>query len=92
MTAGARRIPDALLERYLSDSLDAAERARLEMALADSLQDRVRLEELRSDSTAFLIQHPPAPLVARFQEERRRERWWRWLALFTAVLPVAGIH
>jgi anti-sigma factor RsiW len=77
MKPQVRRIPDVLLERYLADSLNAAERIRLEASLADSLQDRARLEELRTDSRAFLIQHPPAPLVARFQEEQRQGRWWR---------------
>lgn len=69
MTAEARHIPDALLERYLTDSLDAAERARLEATLADSRQDQARLAELRADSEAFLLRHPPDSLVARFREE-----------------------
>ncbi len=90
MTPETRRIPDALLERYLADALDAAERARLDANLADSPRDRARLEELRADSAAFLIQHPPAPLVARFREERRRALWWRWMGLLIPTLAAAA--
>jgi hypothetical protein len=89
MTPQTRRIPDALLDRYLADSLDAAERDRLETRMADSPLDRARLDELRADSAAFLIQHPAGPLVARFEEEQRRARWWRWPALLFPVLAAA---
>lgn len=75
MTPQARRIPDTLLERYLTDALDAQTKALLEATLAESPEDRARLEELRADSAAFLIQHPPGPLVERFRQERKRARW-----------------
>jgi hypothetical protein len=91
MTPEARRIPDALLERYLTDSLDAEEKARLEACLADSPQDRARLGELRADSAAFLIQHPPALLVSRFQEGQRRALWWRRSALLIPALAAAAV-
>jgi hypothetical protein len=91
MTNGARRIPDSLLERYLADALDALARARLEATLASSPEDQARLDELRADSAAFLIQHPPEPLVERFRQERQRARWWRWPALFISVLAVAAV-
>lgn len=91
MTPESRRIPDALLERYLADSLDAAEKARLDANLTDSPRDQARLEELRADSAAYLIQHPPAPLVVRFQEGRRRALWWRWTALLIPTLAAAAV-
>jgi anti-sigma factor RsiW len=68
---------DALLERYLAGALDEESRARVETLLADSAAARARLEELRADSAAFLLLHPPGPLVAHFKEERRRS-WWQW--------------
>lgn len=75
MTPHPRRIPEALLERYLTDSLDAEQRARLDAALTHAPQERARLEALRADSAAFLLRNPPAPLVAKLQEPRRP--WWR---------------
>lgn len=75
MTLHPRPIPDALLERYLTDSLDAEQRARIEAALANAPQERARLEALRADSAAFLIRNPPGPLVAKLQVTRRP--WWR---------------
>jgi hypothetical protein len=91
MTSEPRRIPDALLERYLTDALPAAEKARIEAILAASPQDHQQLAELRADSEAFFLRHPPGPLVARFQEQTRRARWWRGSMLLVPVLVAAGI-
>lgn len=90
MTPHPRLIPDALLERYLTDSLDAEQRARLEAALTDAPQERARLEALRADSAAFLIRHPPGPLAAKLQEQRRP--WWRsGPALLVEALAVVAV-
>lgn len=75
MNAESRRVTEPLLEFYLVDSLDAEARAQVEAVLAESAADRKRLEELRAESTAFLVQHPPGPLVERF--EASQFRWWR---------------
>ena len=92
MTSQARRIPDSLLECYLADSLDALTRTRLEETLASSPVDRTRLEELRAESAAFLIQHPPGPLVERFRQERTRRRWWqRWPVLLAPVAAAVTV-
>ncbi|KFE67752.1 DUF4384 domain-containing protein [Hyalangium minutum] len=91
MSSEIRCVPDALLERYLTDSLSAADRDQLEARLMESPRDRARLEELRADSAAFLIQHPPAPLVARFRRQRRRRGGsWHWPTLLTEVLLVGA--
>jgi hypothetical protein len=91
MTLHPRRIPDSLLERYLTDALDAQAKALLEAALAGSPEDRARLEELRADSAAFLIQHPPGPFVERFRQERKRARWWREPALLIPMFAASAI-
>jgi hypothetical protein len=80
-----RRIKDALLERYLAGALPAEARAQLEAVLAESEADRARLKELEADSAAFLVKHPPGPLVAKYEASRRRG--WRWPAL---VLPLVA--
>jgi len=67
MNVGARRIPDPLLECYLVGSLDADARAEVEAALEESETDRARLVEMQAESAAFLEQHPPGPLVERFE-------------------------
>lgn len=90
MTPEPRRIPDALLERYLTDALPAEAKARLEATLAASPGDQARLAELRADSSAFLLQHPPGPLVARLQEESRRARWWRRPLLLAPLLAATA--
>lgn len=94
MTPEPRRIPDALLERYLADALPAEAKARLEATLAASPGDQARLAELRADSAAFLLRHPPGPLVARLQEDARRAKRWRWpmlLAPLSAATAAAAI-
>jgi RNA polymerase sigma-70 factor len=73
MSAEARRILDSLLECYLVGALDAEARAEVEAALAESEVDRARFEELRAESEAFLIQHPPGPLVERFEASQQEE-------------------
>ena len=75
MSAGTRRVTEPLLEFYLVGSLDAEARAQVEAVLAESEADRARLAELRAESAAFLLHHPPGPLVARFESAPRR--WWR---------------
>jgi hypothetical protein len=82
-----RPIPDALLERYLAGDLDEARRKELEARLADSPEERARLDALRADSAAFLIKHPPGPLVAK--AEVARPRVPRWLALVLAPVATA---
>jgi anti-sigma factor RsiW len=89
MSVGSRRISDPLLECYLVGSLDKEARAEVEAALAQSEADRVRLAELRAESAAFLVQHPPRPLVKRFEVSPRR--WWHLpLALLAPVLAAAA--
>lgn len=59
MSARVRRILDPILECYLVGSLDAETRAQVESVLAESAADRNRLAELRTESAAFLMRHPP---------------------------------
>ena len=90
MTAQARRIPDALLERYVTDSLTGENKARLEAQLAASAEDQARLAELRADSAAFLLKYPPRVVVQRFEQDRRRARW-RWPLLLVPALAAATV-
>jgi hypothetical protein len=88
MSVRSRRLTEPLLECYLVGSLDAEARARVEAVLAESEADRARLDELRAESAAFLVQHPPGLLVERFESSQRR--WWRKpMALFAPVLAVS---
>ncbi len=73
----SRKVPDALLERYLAGDLGAERQAAIEAELKTSPEDQARFDELRADSAAFLIKHPPGPLVARATEGRSKRRWWR---------------
>lgn len=85
-----RRIPDALLERYLAQDLAAEARADVEAKLAASASERARLEELRADSAAYLIKHPPGPLLAKAGLDKpARPRWWLVLAPLGAVACLA---
>lgn len=89
MSVGSRRISDPLLECYLVGSLDKEARAEVTATLAESEADRARLAELRAESAAFLVQHPPRPLVKRFEASQRR--WWRIpLVLLAPVLAAAA--
>lgn len=86
----SRRLKDPLLEKYLAGALDEAARADLEKTLAQSPEDLRRVEELRADSAAFLVQHPPAAFAAKVA----RPAWggwkpWAWLPLAAAV--AAGV-
>jgi hypothetical protein len=90
MTPEPRHIPDALLERYLADALPAEAKSRLESTLASSPEDQARLAELRADSAAFLLQHPPGPLVARFQEDSQRAKGWRRPLLLAPLLAATA--
>lgn len=85
----ARTIKDALLERYLAGDLDPALRAQLDAALAASEPDRARLEELRADSAAFLVAHPPGPLAARVEARQRKRLAWRLLVPAVALSAMA---
>lgn len=90
MSTGPRRISEPMLEGYLVGALDARARAEVEAVLAESEADRARLEELRAESAAFLIQHPPGPLVARFEASQRRGWRGRMVLLLTPLLAVAA--
>lgn len=70
-----RRLKDALLERYLADAVAGEAKEQLEAILRDSPADQARLRELRADSEAFLTQHPPGQMAARFEKEFSRSRW-----------------
>lgn len=89
--SGGRRVKDSVLEAYLVDALAADARAGVEAALAASEADRARLEELRADSAAFLVQHPPGPLVARYEAERRSQGWRRRFFVLAPALAAASI-
>jgi anti-sigma factor RsiW len=90
MSVGSRRIVDSLLECYLVGSLDKEARAEVTAVLAESEADRDRLAQLRAESAAFLVQHPPTPLVKRFEVSPRR--WWRIpLVLLAPVLAAAAV-
>jgi hypothetical protein len=91
MSQGARRVQDAVLEMYLASALDEPARARVERVLAESEVDRARLAELRADSEAFLLSHPPAAFAARLEPARRRteRRWLPWLG--TALAASAAV-
>ncbi|WP_164015294.1 hypothetical protein [Pyxidicoccus trucidator] len=92
MSEGGRRLQEALLERYLADALSPEARRQVDAVLEASAADRERLAELRADSAAFLVQHPPGPLVARYEASQpaRRRPWWVLLvpALAASVLVV----
>jgi hypothetical protein len=91
MTPEPRRIPDALLERYLADALSAEAKARLETTLAASPGDQARLADLRADSAAFLLKHPPGPLVARFEADSRPQKWWQRHMLPAYAFGAVGV-
>ncbi|WP_224242293.1 MFS transporter [Hyalangium gracile] len=91
MTTGTRRIPDALLERYLTDSLQAEARTRLEATLERSPKDQQRLAELRADSAAVLLQHPSRTIVERLQKKRWRSGGWMWLALLVPAFAATAV-
>ena len=78
-----RPLPDALLERYLAGDLTGESLAKVERAIADSPSERARVEELRADSAAFLIRHPPGPLAAKLEKPKRS--WLLWLPLAAAA-------
>jgi hypothetical protein len=91
-----RRIKDALLERHLAGALAPQQAEEIARLLGESEADRARLAELEADNRAFLLQHPPAPLLARHEERRGRARrhWGQRLlvpaaalAAFVALLP-----
>ncbi|AKJ08376.1 uncharacterized protein DUF4384 [Archangium gephyra] len=77
MSQQGRRLQDAVLDMYLTGSLDPEARGRVESVLEGSEADRARLAELRADSEAFLVRHPPAAFVARLEPAPRgsTRRW-----------------
>lgn len=79
-----RPIPEALLERYAAGDLTGEALARVEQAIAANPAERARLDELRADSAAFLVKHPPGPVAARL-EKPTRPRWMWWVPLVAAA-------
>ena len=90
MSASGRKVRDALLERYLAQDLSAERKAEVDALLASSEVDRARLAELEADSRAFLIQHPPGRLVARYEKEHGRGRLWRTVAFIAGTSLAAA--
>lgn len=84
----SRQVKDPVLEAYQAETLDAAARAQVEQLLATSPADQARLTELRAESQAFLIQHPPAAFVAKLAPQKAKA-WWAWLPL--AALVATGL-
>ncbi|MBL8919737.1 MAG: hypothetical protein JNJ54_12795 [Myxococcaceae bacterium] len=82
-----RPIPQALLERYAAGDLSGEALERVERALASSPAEKARLDELRADSAAFLVQQPPGPVAAKL-EAPARPRWMFWVPL---VALAAGL-
>lgn len=78
-----RPLPDALLERYVAGDLAGESLAKVERAIAESPTERARVEELRADSAAFLVRHPPGPLAAKLEKPKRA--WMLWLPLAAAA-------
>ncbi|MGC4113722.1 MAG: hypothetical protein QM765_03490 [Myxococcales bacterium] len=83
----SRQIKDALLERYLAGDVTPEQRKSLDATLSASEDDRARLDELQKDTSAFLVAHPPGPLVAKVAE-RQRKRFF--LRLMIPAVAVAG--
>jgi hypothetical protein len=83
----SRPLPDGLLERYLAGELTGEALARVEKALAESSEERARVDALRADAAAFLIKHPPGPIAARLEPPRRS--WFQWLV--PALAAVAAL-
>ncbi len=87
-----RRIKDLMLERYLADAMPADEREAVEKTLRDSPADAARVAELRADSQAFLIQHPPAPFAARVLEQQKKPLWrYLWVPVAAALAAVVAV-
>ncbi len=86
----ARRLKDAVLERYLAEALAAPARAEVEAVLAASEPDRRRVEELRADSAAFLTSHPPGRFAAQVANKRRSKVFWA-LSLVPAAVLAASV-
>lgn len=86
-----RCIKDPLLEKYLAGAATADEASRIDQVLAASPDDARRLQELRAESEAFLLQYPPAAFVARAVAEPVRH--WRRPLLWLphAAGAVAGL-
>lgn len=87
------RIPDLVLERYLLGELPAERAAEVKRRLAEDPAEAERLEELRRDNAATLIQHPPRQVAE--QIRRRAGRPSRssprtWMFVLTPALAATA--
>lgn len=87
MSRAQRPIPQALLERYAAGDLPPEQQQHIAQQLAASADEQRRLDELRADSAAFLVKHPPGPLAAALSPARRP----RWLTALAPALAVAAV-
>ena len=88
----SRQVKDQVLEAFLAQTLDSAARTQVELLVASSPDDQARVAELRAESLAFLIQHPPAAFVAKLAPPKARAWWatpWAWVPL--GALVAAGL-
>jgi hypothetical protein len=76
------------LERYLAQALPLDEANAMRVALESSPDDLARWQELRADSEAFLVEHPPGPVWESLQKKGgvsatrpKRVRWAGFAAL-----------
>ena len=86
----SRLLKDAVLEKYLAGDAGPEATARVERALAQSPEDAQRLAELRADSAAFLLLHPPARAASRLSPAPPR-RWQVWAPLVGAAVAAAVV-
>ena len=87
----SRQVKDPVLEAYLAESLDAEARAKVDQLLTSSPEDRQRVDELRAESQAFLIQHPRLTRLP--EPESPWSRWWSrpWFVLPLAAAVAAAL-
>lgn len=76
----SRRLKDAVLEKYLAGDAGAELAAMVERTLDGSPDDAARLAELRADSAAFLLLHPPGRAAQKLAPAPRRLFAWAPLA------------
>lgn len=86
-----RPIPDALLELYLLDELPSNAKADVEARLSASAAEQARLDDLRADSAAFFVSHPPASLAARVVPSKAPSRWAAWFSVALAGATAASL-
>jgi hypothetical protein len=80
-----------MLERYRLNELDAADRARVDAALAADPSVRERLDALEADDRAILAAHPPARVAASVRAQPRQPARRSWLVPALALATVAVI-